>query len=88
MADLLEQRGHRFEVSCATRRLGLCQVVSENSGADSTGARFESVCRALDRFRISFFHRPFQSRESCGSILHERVEQSLDYVFDACLTKV
>ena len=46
------------------------------------------MCRTLNRFRTSFFHRLLQSREAPGSILNEGMEQSSDYVFDAGLPKV
>jgi hypothetical protein len=88
VADLVEQLCHRFEVSCAPSRLGLCQTLSKNGGADSTSARPECVCRALNRYRVSFFHRLLQSREARGGIFHERLEQSPDYVLDAGFAKI
>jgi hypothetical protein len=88
VTDLLEQPSHRFEVSGTARCLRLCQALSENSGADRSGARFECVCRALNRFRTSFFHGLLQSCKAPGSILNEGVEQSCDYVLDASLAKV
>jgi hypothetical protein len=88
VADLLEQLGHRFDVSSTARRLGPRQSLSEKRGADRSRARLECVCRALDRFRISFFHCLLESSEAYGSILDERIEQGPDYVFDAGVAKV
>jgi hypothetical protein len=88
VADLLEQSGHRFEIPCVARRLGFSETLSEKSSADSTRARLECMCRALDRFRTSFFHRLLQSREARGSILHERLDQRPDDVLDSSLAKV
>jgi hypothetical protein len=86
--DLLQQPRDRFEVACAAGGFGLSQSLSEKSSADSTSARFECVRRALNRFRVSVFHRLLESREARGSIFHERLEQSPDYVLDAGFAKV
>lgn len=88
MANLLEQPAHRFEVSSVAPCLGFSKTLSEKSGADSTCARFEGVCRAFDRFRTSFFHRLLQSREARWGILHERLDQRTDDVLDASLAQV
>jgi hypothetical protein len=88
VADLLQQPRDRFEVAGRASSLGLSQSLSEKSSSDSAGARFECVRRALNRFRVSFFHRLLQGREARGSILHERLEQSPDYLLDAGFAKV
>jgi hypothetical protein len=88
VAYSLEQPGYRFEVSGAAAILGLSEIFSEKSSADGTRARFECVRRALNRFRVTIFHRLLESCEVRGSILHESLEQSPDYLLDAGFAKI
>jgi Leu/Phe-tRNA-protein transferase len=77
-----------LEVAASGCRLDFAKAIGENSCADSSRARLERVCRALDRLGVSFLDCQLESLEASGTILRERIEENCQHLLNAAFTKV
>jgi hypothetical protein len=87
-ADAFEQPSDGCEAAATAGGLDLSEAIGENRGADSARAGLERVCRALDRFGISFVDRLLQCREAPGTILNKSVEENSQHLLYATFAKV
>ena len=84
----LEKCRNRIELSGASSGFDVAQRGSEKSGAHGTRARFERVSRALYLFCVSSPDRLLEGKETRGTILRERGEQSACHFLDVPFPKV